>query len=163
VFCCAIQLSLVVHLFQLFIMCKMMSVSFAFSAWHCWLGGRKGIRPVKSEWWGAGMVICLGQGADLHMAQLMSLPLTHSCFSKSCLVLAFWYWLTWVVPDKGPLSGCFCVLNVSASTPWEFSKQLGNLELTCNLGNLLKRILGIFTGTQVTEMYLHLSDTQSYV
>ena len=109
------------------------------------------------------MVICLGQGADLHMAQLMSLPLTHSCFSKSCLVLAFWYWLTWVVPDKGPLSGCFCVLNVSASTPWEFSKQLGNLELTCNLGNLLKRILGIFTGTHVTEMYLHLSDTQSYV
>jgi len=27
-------------------------------------------------WWGAGMVICLGQGADLHMAQLMPLPLT---------------------------------------------------------------------------------------
>ena len=28
------------------------------------------------------MVICLEQGADLHMAQLMSLPLTVSCFSK---------------------------------------------------------------------------------
>ena len=25
--------------------------------WRCWLGGRKGIRPVKTEWWGAGMVI----------------------------------------------------------------------------------------------------------
>jgi len=26
----------------------------------CWLGGRKGIRPVKkTEWWGAGVVICL--------------------------------------------------------------------------------------------------------
>jgi len=24
------------------------------------LGGRKGIQPVKTEWWGAGMVICLG-------------------------------------------------------------------------------------------------------
>jgi len=23
------------------------------------LGGRKGIWPVKIEWWGAGMVICL--------------------------------------------------------------------------------------------------------
>jgi len=23
------------------------------------LGGRKGIRPVKTEWWGAGVVICL--------------------------------------------------------------------------------------------------------
>jgi len=29
-----------------------------------------------------GMVICLDQGADLHMAQLMPLPLTVSCFSK---------------------------------------------------------------------------------
>jgi len=28
------------------------------------------------------MVICLGPGADLHMAQLMPLPLTVSCFSK---------------------------------------------------------------------------------
>ena len=50
--------------------------------WRCWLGGRKGIRSVKTEWWGAGVVICLERGADLHMAQLMSLPLTISCFSK---------------------------------------------------------------------------------
>jgi len=28
------------------------------------------------------MVVCLERGADLHMAQLMSLPLTVSCFSK---------------------------------------------------------------------------------
>ena len=28
------------------------------------------------------MVICLEQGADLHIAQLMPLPLTVSCFSK---------------------------------------------------------------------------------
>ena len=28
------------------------------------------------------MVICLDRGADLHMAQLMPLPLTVSCFSK---------------------------------------------------------------------------------
>ena len=28
-----------------------------------------------SEWWDAGMVICLEQGADLHMAQLMPLSL----------------------------------------------------------------------------------------
>jgi len=51
--------------------------------WHCWLSGRKGIQPVKkTEWWGVGMVICLKRGADLHTAQLMSLPLTVSCFSK---------------------------------------------------------------------------------
>ena len=28
------------------------------------------------------MVICLERGADLHMAQLMPLPLIVSCFSK---------------------------------------------------------------------------------
>jgi len=46
------------------------------------LGGRKGIRPVKTEWWGTGVVICLERGADLHVAQLMPLPLTASCCSK---------------------------------------------------------------------------------
>jgi len=34
------------------------------------------------EWWGAGVVICLERGTDLHVAQLMPLPLTVSCFSK---------------------------------------------------------------------------------
>ena len=34
------------------------------------------------EWWGAGVVICLERGADLHMVQLMPLPITVSCFSK---------------------------------------------------------------------------------
>jgi len=54
-----------------------------------WAGGRKGIRPVKTEWWGAGMVICLERGADLHMAQVMPLPLTVSCFSKIQIGLTF--------------------------------------------------------------------------
>jgi len=60
------------------------------------------------------VVICLKRGADLHMAQLMPLPLTVSCFSKSRLVLPFWYQLTRVVPDKElaaavPLNGHVCV------------------------------------------------------
>jgi len=46
------------------------------------------------------MVICLERGADLHMAQLMPLPLTVSCFSKIRLVLPSWYRLTRVVPEK---------------------------------------------------------------
>jgi len=46
------------------------------------LGVGKGIQPVKTEWWGAGVAIDLEQGADLLMAQLMPLPLTVSCFSK---------------------------------------------------------------------------------
>jgi len=36
----------------------------------------------ETEWWGAGVVICLEQGADLNMAHLMPLPLTVSCSSK---------------------------------------------------------------------------------
>jgi len=50
--------------------------------WRCWLGGRKGIRPVKNWAVGVGVVIYLERGADLHMFQLMPLPLTVSCFSK---------------------------------------------------------------------------------
>jgi len=34
------------------------------------------------EWWGTGVVIRLERDADLHMAQLMPLTLTVSCFSK---------------------------------------------------------------------------------
>ena len=36
---------------------------------------------------------------------------------KSRLVLPFWYQLTWVVPDKGPLNGCvfFIVVCLSQS------------------------------------------------
>ena len=33
---------------------------------------------LKIEWWGAGMVVCLERGAELHIAQLMPLPLTIS-------------------------------------------------------------------------------------
>jgi len=60
------------------------------------LVGRQEGHPAckKTEFWDAGVVICLGQGADLQMAQLMPLSLTVSCSSKSRLVLPFWCWLT---------------------------------------------------------------------
>jgi len=35
------------------------------------------------------VVVCLERGADLYMAQLMSLPLTVSCFSKIQIGLTF--------------------------------------------------------------------------
>jgi len=50
---------------------------------------------------GAGVVICLERGADLHMPQLMPLPLTVSCFSKIQIGFTFLVWLTWVDPEKG--------------------------------------------------------------
>ena len=43
------------------------------------------------------------------------LPLTTSFSSKSKLVLPFWYRLTWVVPDKGPLNGCHCCCSADAT------------------------------------------------
>ena len=54
------------------------------------------------------MAICLERGTDLHMAQLMQLPLTVSCFSKIQIGFTFLYRLTRVVPEKGPLNGCVC-------------------------------------------------------
>jgi len=83
------------------------SIVYAFSALTLLVRQQEGhLACKKTEWWGAGMVICLERGADLHMAQLMPLPLTVSCFSKIQVVLPFWYWLTRVVPDNGPLNVC---------------------------------------------------------
>jgi len=66
------------------------------------------MRPVKTEWWGAGVVICLGRGADLHMSQPVPLPLTVSCFSK--IQIGF----TFLVPahpgSPGQMAVCVCVL-----------------------------------------------------
>ena len=57
------------------------------------------------------MVVCLEQGADLHTAQLMPLPLTVSCFSK--IQIGF----TFLVPAHLGSSGkgaikqvCVCVI-----------------------------------------------------
>jgi len=55
----------------------------AFSALTLLVGRKEGHPAcIKTEWWGAGVVICLERCADMHMAQLMPLPLTVSCFSK---------------------------------------------------------------------------------
>jgi len=67
------------------------------------------------------MVICLEQGADLHTAQLMPLPLTVSCFSKIQIGLPFWYRISRVVPDKRLLNGCVCVCVCVRSTVNAFS------------------------------------------
>jgi len=59
-----------------------------------WAAGR-----ASGLWWGAGVVISLEQGADLHMAQLMPLTLTVSCFSKIRIGFTFLIPLTRVVPN----------------------------------------------------------------
>ena len=52
------------------------------------------------------MVICLERGADLRMAQLMTLPLTVSCFSKIQIGFTFLVPAHLGSPGKGPLNGC---------------------------------------------------------
>jgi len=56
------------------------------------------------------MIICLEQGADLYMAQLMPLPLTVSCFSEiqigfTFLVLAH----PGSIRERAVKSVCVCV------------------------------------------------------
>ena len=87
--------------------------------WRCWLGGRKGIRPVKKQWWGAGVVICLEQGADLHMAQLIPLPLTVSCFSKIQICFTFLVPAHLGSPGKRAVKRvCVCVLLLMPLVLW---------------------------------------------
>ena len=66
----------------------------------CWLGGRKGIRPVKKL--SGGVLAWLSVWSELQTciwpSHCHSLPLASV---KSRLVLPFWYRLTRVVPEKG--------------------------------------------------------------
>ena len=58
----------------------------------------------KTEWRGAGMVICLGRGADLSVAELMPLPLTVSCCSKIQIGSG-----TGLSPEGCKMVACVCV------------------------------------------------------
>ena len=56
------------------------------------------------------MVVCLEQGADLHMSQLMPLPLTVSCFSKIQIGFTFLVPAHLGSPGKGAVNRvCVCV------------------------------------------------------
>ena len=71
------------------------------------------------ECWDAGMVICLKQGADLHMAQLMPLPLTVSCFSKIQIGFTFLVSAHPGSPGQRAVKRvCVCVLPLC----WMFTK-----------------------------------------
>jgi len=80
--------------------------------WHCWLGGRKGIWPVKN--------CVVGCWRDYVWSEVQNCiwPSWCHCHSlslasvKSRLVLPFWYRLTWVVPYKGPLNRCVRLSNL---------------------------------------------------
>ena len=70
----------------------------------------------KTEWWGTGVVICLQLGADLHMAQLMPLPLTVSCFSKIQIGFTFLVPAHLGSPRKRAIKWvcvCVCIIIIS--------------------------------------------------
>ena len=78
--------------------------------WCCWLGDRKGIRPVKKL--SGGLLAWLSVWSEVRTCIWPSWCHCHSlslATVKSRLVLPFWYRLTRVFLDKGPLNGCLCV------------------------------------------------------
>ena len=94
--------------FVCFIGCLVPSV-----LWCCWLGGRKGIRPVKKL--SGGVLAWLSVWSEVQNCIWLSWCHCHSlslASVKSKLVLPFWYRLTQVVLDKGPLNGCVCVYRI---------------------------------------------------
>jgi len=90
--------------------------------WHCWLGIRKNIWPVKIEWWGVDVVICLEWGAyGWHMVCYHKTPSSLTSF-KSRLVLPFWYRLTQIVLEKRPLNVVVVVIAVAAAATHKITK-----------------------------------------
>jgi len=100
------------------------------------------------------VVICLERGADLHMAQLMPLQ----CYPLSLapaisrLVLPFWYRLTRVVPDKGPLTGCVCVCSYPILT-LDSTVQLSQMFEVCIVSKDLLVLLQASCCSNAVLMY----------
>jgi len=80
-------------------------------------------------------------GADLHIAQLMPLPLTVSCFSKVQIGLPFWYRVTrvhtYTHPFNGPLSGTTRVSRYQkGKTNLDFTEATGSEWQWHQLGHM---------------------------
>jgi len=83
------------------------AITYSSVLWHCWLGGRKGIRPVKLSgevlaWlpiWSEMQMICIWS-SRCHWRPIIS------CSSKIQNGLLFWCRPTQVVLEKRPLNGC---------------------------------------------------------
>jgi len=85
-------------------------LSCAFSALTLLVGWQEGHPACKKLSGGVlAMVICLERDADLHMARLMPLPLTVSCFSKIQIGFTFLVLAHLGSPGKRPLNGCVCL------------------------------------------------------
>jgi len=54
---------------------------------------------------------------------------------KSRLVLPFWYWLTRVVPEKGPLKGCVCDIFTSHNFMFQYFHKYWYMFSTAKSNN----------------------------
>jgi len=110
-----------------------------------WAAGRaSGLQ--KTEWWGAGVVVCLEQGADLHMVQLMPMPLTVSCFSKIQIGFSFLVPAHLGSPGKRAVKRvCVCVC---VSLHWQWSHQ--NFAEICDVE---KTRMTVIPGTEKSVIY----------
>ena len=73
------------------------------------VGWQEGHPACKKLSDGVRAVICLQRGADLHMVQLMRLPLAVSCFSKIQIYFTFPVPAHPGNPGKRPLNRCMYV------------------------------------------------------
>ena len=90
--------------------CTLGDVMVAFSALTLLVGWQEGHPACKKL--SGGVLVWLSVWSEVQTCIWPSWCHCHSLsFApvKSRLVLSFWYRLTWVVPEKGPLSGCVCV------------------------------------------------------
>ena len=104
----------------------------AFSALNCWLGGRKGIRPVKTEWWGAASAGMVSVWSEVQTCIRPSWCHCHSLSLASVkprLVLPFWYRPTRVVPEKRAVKR----VCVSLLLLLHFSVDIGQFQPTKKL------------------------------
>ena len=88
--------------------------SSAFNALMLLVGRQEG-HPVCKKLSG-GVLARLSVWSEMHTCIWPSWCHCHSLSLapvKSRLVLPFWYWLTWVVPEKGPLNGRVCVCRMA--------------------------------------------------
>ena len=77
------------------------------------------------------MVVCLERGADLHMAQLTSLPLTVSCFSKILIGFTFLVPAHLGSPGKRAVKRvCVCVLQEASAWRYHVNNPLATLVNT---------------------------------
>jgi len=96
---------LIPKVFQLYVYCYLQPV-----LWRCWLGGRKGIRPVKN--WAVGCWHGYLSGVRCRLAYGPA-----DATATHCLVLSFWYRLTPGSPGQKAIKlvcVCVCVVIIIA-------------------------------------------------